>query len=107
MKNKRSCHIKVGDKVKVITGTNKGIVGTINSILFKKSIVFIEEILPRIKYIKNTQGEESKKVEIKTPIHISNVMIWDSETNTAGKIGYKIIENKKYRYFKKSGKIIP
>jgi len=106
MKTKGNCHIKVGDKVKVITGTNKGVVGTINSIIFKKSIVFINEILPRIKYIKNTQGEESKKVEIKTPIHISNVMIWDTETNTASKIGYKVVENKKYRYFKKSGKII-
>ena len=61
MKNKGNCHIKVGDKVKVITGENKGTIGTINSILFKKSIVFIDEILPRIKYIKNTQGEESKK----------------------------------------------
>ena len=106
MKTKRNCHIKIGDKVKVITGANKGTIGTINSIIFKKSIVFIEEIVPRIKYIKNTQGEESKKIEIKTPIHISNVMIWDSETNTSSKIGYKVIENKKYRYFKKSGKII-
>jgi large subunit ribosomal protein L24 len=106
MKTKRNCHIKIGDKVKVITGANKGTIGTINSIIFKKSIVFIEEIVPRIKYIKNTQGEESKKIEIKTPIHISNVMIWDSETNKASKIGYKIVENKKYRYFKKSGKII-
>jgi len=106
MKKKINCHIKVGDKVKVITGTNKGTIGTINSIIFKKSIVFIEEILPRIKYIKNTQGEESKKIEIKTPIHISNVMVWDVETNSGSKVGYKIIENKKYRYFKKSGKII-
>ena len=37
-------HKKVGDKVKVITGTNKGTIGTINSILFKKSNLFIEEI---------------------------------------------------------------
>ena len=106
MKNKRSCHIKVGDKVKVITGTNKGIVGTINSILFKKSIVFIEEILPRIKYIKNTQGEESKKVEIKTPIHISNVMLWDKEANLSSKIGYKLINNEKKRYFKKAIRLV-
>jgi large subunit ribosomal protein L24 len=106
MKKTINCHIKIGDKVKVITGSNKGTIGTINSILFKKSIVFIEEILPRIKYIKNTQGEESKKIEVKKPIHISNVMLWDSESNNASKIGYKVIDSKKYRYFKKSGKII-
>jgi large subunit ribosomal protein L24 len=106
MKKKINCHIKVGDKVKIITGDNKGTIGTINSIVFKKSILFINEVLPRIKYIKNTQGQESKKVEIQVPIHISNVMLWDSELNSGSKIGYKIIENKKYRYFKKSGKII-
>lgn len=106
MKKNTNCHIKIGDKVKIITGSNKGTIGTINSILFKKSILFIQEILPRIKYTKNTQGEESKKIEIQKPIHISNVMLWDSESNSASKIGYKIVENKKYRYFKKSGKII-
>ena len=103
---KTNCHIKVGDNVKVITGTYKGKTGTIESIIFKKSILFLKEISPRIKYVKNTQGGEPKKIDIQIPIHISNVMLYDKETNITSKIGYKIVESKKYRYFKKSGKIV-
>ena len=106
MNKKINCHIKIGDQVKVITGDHKGEIGTINSISFKNSVLFIQEILPRIKYIKNPQGGESKKVELQVPINISNVMLWDSENKTVSKIGYKIIENKKYPYFRKSGKVI-
>ena len=72
----------------------------------KKSVLFIKEVQPRVKSIKSTAGNEAKKVEKPIPIHLSNVMLWDLETKSASKIGYKIIENKKYRYFKKSGKLI-
>ena len=106
MNENLKCHVKVGDQVKIITGDNKGIIGTIESILFKKAVLFIKEIQPRLKSVKNTQGGETKKVERPIPIHFSNVMLWDAETKLASKIGYKIIENKKYRYFKKSGKTL-
>jgi large subunit ribosomal protein L24 len=106
MKENSKCHVKVGDQVKIITGDNKGTIGTIESILFKKSVLFIKEIQPRVKSIKNTQGGEAKKVERPIPIHLSNVMLWDEETKSASKIGYTIIENKKYRYFKTSKKVL-
>jgi large subunit ribosomal protein L24 len=105
-KKKGNCHIKKGDTIKIITGENKGFVGKINSIILKKSILFLDGIPPRIKYSKTTANTEAKKMELKIPIHISNVMLWDNKANSASKIGYKIIENKKYRYFKKSGNII-
>ena len=106
MKESLNSHVKVGDTIKVITGTNKKTTGTITSILRKKSLVFVEGLLPRIKYIKNPQGGDPKKVELPTAIHISNVMLWDKKTETIGRIGYQTIENKKTRYFKKSGNII-
>ena len=99
-----NCHIKVKDQVKVITGEYRGLIGTIDSINSKKSVLFIKEITPRIKYLKKTKDEESKKIEVQIPIHISNVMLWDQENKVASKIGYKIIDTKKYRFFKKSGK---
>jgi ribosomal protein L24 len=33
-------------------------------------------------------------------------MLWDKEANKASKIGYKIIDNAKIRYFKKSGNVV-
>ena len=99
-------HVKIGDRIKIITGNQKGIIGNISSINTKKELLTIDTVLPRIKFVKNREGGESKKMELQIPIHISNVMLWDSESKIPSKIGYKLVENKKYRYFKKSGKII-
>jgi large subunit ribosomal protein L24 len=106
MKNLTKHHIKIGDKIKILSGNQKGFVGIISSIIKKKSIAAIDGVLPRIKYIKNREGGEAKKVELLTYIHISNLMLWDNETNSASKIGYKIINSKKERYFKKSGNLL-
>jgi large subunit ribosomal protein L24 len=105
-KQKIKSHIKKNDVVKIITGEYKGTIGKITSIFLKKSIVFIEGIAPRTKYLKQRSNSESKKIEIQFPIHISNLMLWDNQTQVASRIGYKIIENKKSRYFKKSGNLI-
>jgi large subunit ribosomal protein L24 len=56
--------------------------------------------------MKNPQGGEQKRVELQVPIHISNVMLWDNESNKSSRIGYKLIDTKKQRYFKKSGNIV-
>jgi len=106
MITKNKSHIKIGDKIQVIAGNQKGFIGTVNSIIKKKSIVFIEGILPRIKYAKNPQGGEQQKIELQIPIHISNVMLWDDQTNNSSRIGYKMVDNVKKRYFKKSGNIV-
>lgn len=106
MKNNKNCHIKIGDKVKIISGKQKGIIGVINSILKKKSLVYIDGISPRLKVVKNPNEGKSKNVELQIPIHWSNVMLWDKEENVASRIGYKIIDNQKKRYFKKSGNLL-
>jgi large subunit ribosomal protein L24 len=106
MTKKLNCHVKIGDKVKIISGNQKGFIGTISVIISKKSLVIIEGVVPRIKYFRNPQGGDATKKEIPFAIHISNVMLWDKEINKASKIGYKIVENKKKRYFKKSGNLL-
>jgi ribosomal protein L24 len=62
--------------------------------LRKKSLVVVEGILPRIKYTKNRQGGDPVKQEIPVSIHVSNVMLWDSEKN--GRKNYKMVDKKKY-----------
>jgi len=106
MKKKISSHVKIGDKVKVISGTQKGFIGVIASLVTKKSVVILDGITPRIKFVKNPEGEDAKRIQIQIPIHSSNVMLWDKEANLASKIGYKIVNDKKVRYFKKSGNIL-
>jgi len=74
LKNKKSLHIKVGDKVKVISGQNKGKIGVIKTIIKEASKVIIEGINIKIKHIKPTRpGETGQIKELEFPIHSSNV----------------------------------
>lgn len=102
----KNLHVKIGDRVKVISGKQKGFIGSIAEINKNTNNVIIKEITPRIKFIKNREGGEPKKLELPIKINISNVMLWDSITNQASRIGYKIVNQEKKRYFKKSGNLV-
>jgi large subunit ribosomal protein L24 len=106
MNKKLKSHIKIGDKIKIIAGNQKGSIGIITQVISQKSLAIIDTVLPRIRYKKNPQGGEAKKLEIQVPIHISNLMLWDNSNNQASRIGYKMVDNVKKRYFKKSGNIV-
>lgn len=99
-------HVKIGDRVKIIAGNNKDLIGNILSISSKNSTVIIDTVLPRIKYAKNPQGGETQKLDLQIGIHISNVMLWDKDANQSSKIGYKLVNGEKKRYFKKSGNFL-
>jgi large subunit ribosomal protein L24 len=73
-KNKKNLHVKVGDKVKVISGQNKGKIGIIRTVIKETSKVIIEGINIKIKHIKpNRPGETGQIKELEFPIHSSNV----------------------------------
>jgi large subunit ribosomal protein L24 len=99
MKKKVSRSCKIGDKVKVISGNQKGLSGYC-LFGYKKSVVILDGITPRIKFVKNPQGK-MRKNRNSDSIHTSNVMLWDKRSKSCSKIGYKIVNDKKVRYFKK------
>jgi len=105
IKKLETTKLKIGDKVKVITGTQKGIIGTLSIIDMKKGLVGVDTLSKRTVFRKNPKGE-LRQIEIKGVIDISNVMLWDTESNLASKVGYKVLEGQKKRYFKKSGKLV-
>ena len=74
LKNKKNLHVKVGDKIKVISGQNKGKIGTVKIVLKETSKVIIEGINIKIKHIKPSRPGESGQIkEYEFPIHSSNV----------------------------------
>lgn len=100
--------IKIGDRVKIISGSQKGFIGNIISILQQKLTfkVILEGIPARIKYKKATREGENTRQEIPFSLDISNVMLWESQTSQTSRIGFKVIDGKKVRYFKKSGNLV-
>jgi large subunit ribosomal protein L24 len=73
-KNKKNLHVKVGDKVRVISGQSKGKFGVIKTVIKETSKVIIEGINIKIKHIKPSRpGETGQIKELEFPIHSSNV----------------------------------
>ena len=87
--------IKVGDKVKVITGTNKGKEGKVSKVLKNENRVIVSGINMVKKHIKPGRTNETGGIlETEAPIHISNVKVIDKETKKEAKKDSKKTESK-------------
>ena len=99
--------LKVGDKVIVIAGNDKGKTGTIQKVYPKLNKVVVENVNVRKKCNKPTQkNPDGGIVEIYAPIDASNVMLVDPKTKKPTKIGHKEVKGKKVRYAKASGTVL-
>ncbi|MBF0117586.1 MAG: 50S ribosomal protein L24 [Desulfobacterales bacterium] len=101
-------NMKKDDKVKVISGKDKGKIGKIIKVLPAKNKVVIESINKIKRHVKpGRYGKESGIVEREAPIHVSNVMLMCSKCVTPARIGKKYLEDgKKVRVCKKCNEII-
>ena len=97
-------NFKVGDKVNVIAGKDKGKSGKILHILRSKNKVVVEGINMVKKHQKPTGTETGGIIEVAAPINASNVMIVDPKTKKRTRIGHTTDEKtgKKIRIAKKS-----
>ena len=83
--------VKVGDKVKILAGKDKGKEGTVTVTLKKKDKVVVGGINMVKKHMKpNHQNETGGILETEAPIHVSNVAFYDSKSKSAAKLGYKV-----------------
>lgn len=74
--------IKVGDKVKVITGSNKGKEGKVSKVLRNENRVIVEGVNIVKKHIKPGRTNETGGIlETEAPIHISNVKVISNNEN--------------------------
>ena len=100
-------HVKTGDKVKVITGKDKGKEGVILKTFPKKDRVIVEGINIVKKHRKASQTNPTGGIlEEAAPIHVSNIMLIDAKTGEPTRVGSKVEERKKVRVSKKTGEII-
>ena len=73
--------IKVGDNVRVITGSNKGKEGKVLNVLRKDNRVVVDGVNIVKKHVKPNRTNESGGIlEVEAPSHISNVKIQTKET---------------------------
>ena len=102
--------IHKGDMVQVISGPDKGAQGKVIEAYPKAEKVLVEGVNRIKKHVANSADERGAStggiVTQEAPIHISNVMVVDSDGNPT-RIGYRFDDNgKKVRVSKRNGKDI-
>ena len=76
--------IKKGDKVKVITGDDKGTIGEVLKAFPKEDKVIVEGVKLVKKALKPTQANpEGGMVEKESKVHVSNVVLFEEKAKKA------------------------
>ncbi|MBB3049149.1 MULTISPECIES: 50S ribosomal protein L24 [Prauserella] len=102
--------VKKGDTVLVVAGKDKGAKGKVIKADPERSKVLVEgvnRIKKHTRISQNQRGAESGGIVTQeAPIHVSNVMVVDSDGNPT-RVGYRFDEDgKKVRISRKTGKDI-
>ena len=102
--------IRKGDTVLVISGPDKGAKGKVIEAYPQRDKVLVEGVNRIKKHVANSAPERGAEsgglVTQEAPIHVSNVMVVDSDGNPT-RIGYRFDEDgKKIRVSKRNGKDI-
>jgi len=99
--------IKKGDQVIVIAGKDKGRQGTVLTVADDRVLVEAVNIARKHTKPNPMSGVEGGIVDTAMPLHISNVMLFNTMTNKGDRIGYKTLEDgRKVRYFKSNGEVV-
>ena len=98
--------IKKDDTVVVITGKDKGKTGKVLKAMPKENKVIVQGVNMQTKHAKATQKSAAEIKHMEGPIDASNVMLYDSKTKQAARVGYKIENDKKVRVSNKTGAVI-
>ena len=100
--------IRKNDKVKVITGKDKGKTGKVLHVFPKTNRVLVEGI----NMLKKAQRKSQKNpqggfVSLEVPVHISNIMLVDKQTNQPTRFGVSVLKDGSHvRISKNNGEAI-
>ena len=102
-------NIRKGDSVVIITGDDKDLSKPriVKKVLVDVSKVIVEGVNIITKHTKpSAQNTKGGIIKMEAPIHISNVMLWDSKSKSGSKITREREEGKTTRISKISGEKI-
>ncbi len=98
--------IKKGDKVRVISGSNKGSEGEVISIKKDTNKAIVEGVNFVKKHNKpSAQSPQGGISEMEAPIDISNLSLITPDGKTT-RVGFRMDEGTKVRYSKKTNEVI-
>ena len=100
-------NIRKGDKVVVITGSDKGKKGEVIKLFPKEGRALVRGVNMVKRHQRPTQKQQGGIVSKEASIHLSNLAHVDPKSGGASRVGYKTLgDGKKVRFAKKSGEVI-
>ncbi len=100
--------IKKGDEVIVIAGKDKGRRGNVTRVIAETDRVIVENINIAKKHTRPNPnaGQPGGIIEREMPIHISNVMLFNSKTKKGDRVGFREEKGKMVRFFKSTNDVV-
>jgi len=99
--------IKKDDEVVMIAGRDKGKRGNVLQVMKDGRLLVGGVNLVKKHTRPNPQiGQAGGIVEREAPVQVSNVAIWNDEAEKADRVGFRVEDGKKTRYFKSTNKVI-
>ncbi len=99
--------IRKGDQVIIIAGADKGKKGEVVRVAGDKVVVQNINIIKRHTKPNPQAGQAGGIIEREAPIHISNVMLFNTGSGKGERVGFKVLEDgRKVRVFRSSGEAL-
>jgi len=99
--------IKSDDEVIILAGKDKGKRGKVRKVLDNDKLIVSGVNMVKKHTKPNPQaGVAGGIVEKEAPIQVSNVAIFNPDSNKADRVGFKVDGDSKVRIFKSSGEVI-
>ena len=100
-------NIRKGDKVVVISGSDRGKKGSVLKVFPKDDRALVQGVNMVKRHQRQTQTQQAGIVTKEAPIHLSNIAHADPKTGKATRIGFKTLgDGRRVRFAKKSGEVI-
>jgi large subunit ribosomal protein L24 len=97
-------HIKTGDTVIVIAGSDKGRTGRVMRVLTDKDRVVVEGVNRVWKHVRpNQRNPQGGRIQKDNPIHISNVQPVDPSTGKGTRVRFEVRDGRKHRVAARTG----
>ena len=95
--------IKKGDKVVVISGSDKGKTGEVLRSIPSENRVVVQGVNLVKRHTRASQTTQGGIIEKEATIHVSNVAHVDPKDNKPTRVGFKLVDDRKVRVAKRSG----
>lgn len=99
-------HVKKGDNVQVIAGSDKGTKGEVLRVLRDKARVVVKGVNVCTRHKKPSATDPGGLIKEERSIHISNVMLIDPTDDKPVRVGMKMVDGKKVRVSKRTDSVI-